>query len=251
MARNRRMRRQAEPVPAGGRLGPAVAVPAVAVPAVAVSVIAGLLALGHPAARPVFPGEGGDPKPPLELLLGFDVSGSQSAQERQRLCGLMDEAVDAALPTGTRVRVWTFARDAESAYEGSPTRARDLWLLQDDVLKRTAPAGGGTRPASVLREMAGVLGLEGLRSVPAAAVLMWDGEDADPGATAPLVTALAGSPRLRTVWVAGVPSSAERPLRARVDRAFRPALGQRLVVSGPYDAAAGLEAFRQKIQGGR
>jgi hypothetical protein len=160
----------------------------------------------------------------------------------------MDQVVEAALPAGARVRVWTFARTAEPVYDGTPRQARDLWRLQDEVLKAPPRRARGTRPAAALREIARAAQEADRQGRSSAAILFWDGGDDDPTETARLAGQLARCRGLRAVWVAGIPARSGLTLRAGVERTFRP-LQERLLVSGPYDAAAGLDSLRAKAGG--
>jgi hypothetical protein len=85
-----------------------------------------------------------------------------------------------------------------------------------------------------------------------AIMLLADGEDMRPENTERVARELAALPNVAAVWMVGVPVAPGRgsDIRGRVTRTFR-ALGERFIVSGPYDVQNGLQRFGAAIEASR
>jgi hypothetical protein len=178
------------------------------------------------------------------LLVNLDVSQSQTPKERKALCGVLEHLVDNILPGGTRIVIWTFARCAFKEYDARPRKSRELWNWEENI---RAQQGIGTYPDRVLQDNLREVQC-GIRSgEPTAVVLLWDGDDANPKGTKRRAEELAKLPGLKAIWVVNVPLDSRQDLRSQVEHTFA-SMGDRLVVSGPYDRAEGFKRFKSLLQ---
>jgi hypothetical protein len=122
--------------------------------------------------------------------------------------------------------------------------------VQDEqILPTPRAAPPGTSPAVVLAANLEEARRAAARREQVALLLLWDGEDCEPSRTRKLAEQLAGFPHLKAVWVVGVTSDSVEDLRTKAEQTFKP-LESRLIVSGRYDCARGLDDFRRVVQGG-
>jgi hypothetical protein len=185
--------------------------------------------------------------PPPVLLVGADVSLSVNPKERRRLCGILDLLVERVLPAHSRVVVWSFDVQARKVYAGRPQGARELWPVVDRmVIAAHAARQPGTYPALVLQESLREAYQTAAHAEPIGILILSDGEDADMASTRKLVRELAQLNNLKAVWVLGVALDSDQDLRRQVESTYAP-LGDRLIVSGPFDRTYGFAEFQHKL----
>lgn len=190
------------------------------------------------------------PARPLRLLINVDVSDSQSPSERRESCKVIRAVGERVFASDTLVVLRTFVRDARTVYQGRPREALQLRrALKQEVIDAPRGLSKGTSPASALAGNLAEARRSEANGQDSCLLLWWDGEDFQPRKTKALVAALARLSSLKAVWVAGVPTGSEANLRQQVERNFR-TLGDRLIVTGPYDAREGLEKFLLLLRGG-
>lgn len=176
--------------------------------------------------------------PPLVMYVAVDVSGSVSEGERKAMFGAPDQLL-AGVPF-ERVALWTFDKVTEKRYDGNPREPRDLWAALDSCTTRPE-ATPGTCPAAVLDYQYQAMGRQ-QGDQGALVLLLWDGEDDDPAATARVVAKLADQARLKALWIVAISDdTGSAPSRSRVEQVFQP-LGDRLVVSSQLDMKDGYES---------
>jgi hypothetical protein len=188
--------------------------------------------------------------PRLHLLVGADISLSMGDEERRRACGVL-EAVADGLPDPTPLDLWTYSREARKVFGAPVESAADLVEVEDRlVLESPPPTLPKTFIAPVLREMLSAAEKAQERGETVGLILLTDSEDWDPEATTAVVRKLAQILKLRAVWIVGADVESPLGLRSRVEKSFAP-LGDRCIVSGPFDIKQGLEAFQARLQGGK
>jgi uncharacterized protein with von Willebrand factor type A (vWA) domain len=188
--------------------------------------------------------------PSLLVLIDADVSGSVSPQQRRQLFGLVYLAIDQVLPARFRMVLCSFDREVRKLYVGQPYDNRELWPVEDQILRWVSrQPRGGTFPARVLEQ--NLRDLRQARGVADVAVmLLTDGEDSQPARTRGLVAKLAAFNQLKAVWVIGVSTAGGQDLRGQVERTFA-VLGPRLIVSSRHELKQGLMDFRRELRGER
>jgi hypothetical protein len=150
--------------------------------AIAAICVGGMIALNRSAAGA-----------PIDLLVGADVSGSQTEKERRQYFSVLDAVIDDAFPSGSSLTVWSFDNKSGKLYEGNPRQATDLHRLQDEII-HFDPGIDGTTPSCVLPDILNRAKSMAAQGRAVAVMLLWDAEDSDPQETKKLVEELAAVP---------------------------------------------------------
>jgi hypothetical protein len=218
-------------------------------PWVAAAALAACVAIGFLVWNRATSGPNPPTAPAFRLLVDCDISGSVGPEEKRANLRVVEATFSRVLPADSQLTFWAFGQEVWELYGGKPLVVRELWPLLDRI-QQARVSRAGTSPARVLdRNLEAAEQARG-RDEKVAILLLWDGEDTDPQATARVVKELAGLPHLVAVWVAGLPADPGSGMDARgkVRQAFAP-LGDRLICSGPFDTQAGLDRFRERMQG--
>lgn len=182
----------------------------------------------------------------VNLIVAVDTSGSLDVNGRKHLFGVFDDAVDQVIPANTSISMWAYDVNAHKFAERSDWhKSRDLWDLEDEVVKQhtTSP---GTYPSVVLDKIVAEAQIAGVAHRNCAVMMLTDGEDADPRNTDRCMGELAAMPNVKAIWIEGV--KADNGFRAELERRFKPVLGDRLVITGDHDAGDGMSRFRDLIE---
>ena len=184
--------------------------------------------------------------PKIDLLVAVDTSGSLDTNGRKHLFGVFDDTVDQVLPQQTAISMWAYDVNAHKFAERSDWhKSRDLWDLEDDVIKQHTNALG-TYPNVVLEKIVSQAQVAGVANRNCAIMMLTDGEDADPKNTDRCMNALAAMPNVKAIWIEGV--KADNGFRSELERRFNPLLGNRLVITSDHDAEDGMNRFRRLIE---
>lgn len=184
--------------------------------------------------------------PKVNLLVAVDTSGSLDTNGRKHLFGVFDDTVDQVLPPETAISMWAYDVNAHKFAERSDWhKSRDLWTLEDEVIKQHTNAQG-TYPSVVLEKIVADAQVAGVANRNCAVMMLTDGEDADPRGTDRYMNELAALPNVKAVWIEGVKS--DNGFRSELERRFKPVMGDRLIVTGDHDAQDGMNRFRGLIE---
>lgn len=183
---------------------------------------------------------------PASLLVGADVSMSQTVPDRKSYCNVLDAAMEEAMPPGSKLTLWAFDKRAGKMYEGNPRTPTELAGVEDQVIDYKSTSQG-TTPACVLPDMVQAAKESDSRGEPTAAMLLWDAEDMSPAKTKDLAQQLADIPSFKTLWIVGVPTDDKGIARKLVEKEFAP-LGGKLIVANRFDMGDGLEQFRSSVR---
>jgi hypothetical protein len=184
--------------------------------------------------------------PKVDLIVAVDTSGSVDTNGRQRLFGVFEDAVDQVIPQQTTISMWAYDVNAHKFAERSDWhKSRDLWDLEDDVIKQHTNSRG-TYPSVVLEKIVAEAQIASIAKRNCAVMMLTDGEDADPHNTDLYIGELAAMPNVKAIWIEGVKS--DNGFRSELERRFKPVIGDRLVISGDHDAQNGLNRFRDLIE---
>lgn len=184
--------------------------------------------------------------PKVDLLVAVDTSGSVDTEGRKRLFGVFDDAVDQVLPPQTSISMWAYDVNAHKFAERSDWhKSRDLWALEDEVIKQHTTSQG-TYPSIVLEKIVADAQIAGVANRNCAIMMLTDGEDYDPHSTDRFIGELAAMPNVKAIWIEGVKS--DNGFRSVLERRFKPVMGDRLVITGDHDAQDGMNRFRDLIE---
>ena len=182
----------------------------------------------------------------FDLIVAVDTSGSLDINGRKQLFGVFDDTVDQVLPQQTSISMWAYDVNAHKFAERSDWhKSRDLWDLEDEVIKQHTNSRG-TYPSIVLQKIVAEAQIAGIANRNCAVLMLTDGEDADPHNTDRYLGELAAMPNVKAIWIAGV--RADNGFRAELERRFKPVMEDRLVISGDHDAQNGMNHFRELIE---
>jgi len=186
------------------------------------------------------------PLPKIDLIVAVDTSGSVETDGRKRLFGVFDDTVDQVLAQGTPISMYAYDVNAHKFAERDKWhKSRDLWDLEDDVIKQHTTAQG-TYPSVVLQKIVTDAELAATAKRRCAIMMLTDGEDADPHSTDRYIAELAALPNVKAVWIEGVKS--DNGFRSELERRFKPVLGSKLVLSGDHDAQDAMSRFQDLIE---
>ena len=186
------------------------------------------------------------PPPKVDLMVAVDTSGSVDTEGRKHLFGVFDDMVDRVLPPQTSISMWAYNVNAHKFAERSDWhKSRDLWPLEDEVIKQHTNVQG-TFPSVVLQKIVADAQVAGIANRNCAVMMLTDGEDADPGSTDRCMSELAAMPNVKAIWLAGVKS--DNGFRSELERRFKSVMGGRLVITGDHDAQDGMNRFRDLIE---
>jgi hypothetical protein len=186
------------------------------------------------------------PAPKISLLVAVDTSGSVSTEGRQHLFGVFDDTVDQVLPQQTSISMYAYDVNAHKFAQRSDWhKSRDLWALEDEVIKQHTNVPG-TYPSVVLERIVAEAQISAVAHRNCAVMMLTDGEDADSRQTDRYVGELAAMSNVKAIWIEGVKS--DNGFRSVLERRFKPVLGDRLVITGDHDAQNGLNQFRDLIE---
>jgi hypothetical protein len=186
------------------------------------------------------------PPPKINLLVAVDTSGSVDLNNRKHLFAVFEDTVDQVIPQQTSISMYAYDVNAHKFAERSDWhKSRDLWDLEDDVIKQHTNAMG-THPAVVLEKIVTDAQLAAIAKRNCAIMVLTDGEDVDPPSTDRFMSELAALPNVKAIWFEGVRS--DNGFRSELERRFKPLLGDRLVLSGDHDAQNGLNRFGELIE---
>jgi hypothetical protein len=186
------------------------------------------------------------PLPKIDLIVAVDTSGSVETDNRKRLFGVFDDTVDQVLAQGTPISMYAYDVNAHQfAQRDKWHKSRDLWDLEDDVIKQHTNSQG-TYPSVVLQKIVADAQLAAAANRRCAVMMLTDGEDADPRSTDRYMNELAALPNVKAIWFEGVKS--DNGFRSELERRFRPVMGNRLVLSGDHDAQDAMSHFQDLIE---
>ena len=184
--------------------------------------------------------------PKVDLLVAVDTSGSVDLNGRKHLFGVFDDTVDQVLPAQTSISMWAYDVNAHKFAQRSDWRkSRDLWPLEDEVMKQHTTAAG-TFPSVALEKIVSDVQIAGAAKRNCAVMMLTDGEDASPPNTDRCVAELAAQPNVKALWIEGVRS--DNGFRSELERRFKPVLGDKLIITGDHDAQDGMNRFRSLIE---
>ena len=186
------------------------------------------------------------PAPKVNLIVAVDTSGSLDTNGRKHLFGVFDDTVDQVIPAQTSISMWAYDVNAHKFAERNDWhKSRDLWDLEDEVIKQHTTSQG-TYPSVVLQKIVAEAQLGSIANRKCAVMMLTDGEDFDRSATDRYMGELAALPNVKGIWMAGV--RADNGFRSELERRFKPVLGDRLVITSEHDAQSGLDRFRTLIE---
>ena len=184
------------------------------------------------------------PKPqPLRLLVAVDTTTSVRPDDRKNGFKVLNAAIDRVLPPSTPLMVWRYDVNARQVASPNPQDGRAMLPLERELISAESKTTG-TYPSNVLAQMATEAERPEHHGQGVALMLITDGEDTDQATTRKMVKRLGVIPNLKAVWIVG--AAAESPFRSLIQKDYAP-LGDRLIVSGAYDASAGLDRFREEL----
>lgn len=209
-------------------------------------VTVGALAVGGLLYAALGTGARGPEPPTTHLLVLVDKSGSESKATRHQRFGALDDVIESALPARNWVTMWSYGATVQKEWgPGRVDKARDLWPVEDDIAAASTDRPG-TRLGAALHTATQAARAASEAGEPVVCLVLGSGEETDYGRAREAARELAALPNVRAVWFAG--AKPEAGLRTTVERSLSPLEG-RLVVSGPFDARAGLESFRALVKG--
>jgi hypothetical protein len=186
------------------------------------------------------------PAPKISLIVAVDTSGSVSTEGRQHLFGVFDDTVDQVLPQQTSISMYAYdVNPHKFAQRSDWHKSRDLWALEDEVIKQHTNAPG-TYPSVVLEMIVAEAQISAEAHRNCAVMMLTDGEDADSRQTDRYIAELAAMKNVKAIWIEGVRS--DNGFRSQLERRFKPVLGDRLVITGDHDAQNGMNLFRDLIE---
>ena len=179
------------------------------------------------------------PRSRCRVYIANDVSGSRSEAERRQSWAIATLIAD-DFEGSVDLTVWNYSLTSQKIFAGRPYGQEDVVLLLEPLIAGLPEPGHGTHQAAALTAIARDLELPGDR-LPAAALILTDGEDFKSSATEAAAEALCSLP-LESVLVGPVLPE----LRGGLERSLSP-LGRRAIVAADVDFEYGLEATRETL----
>lgn len=179
---------------------------------------------------------------PLAVGAGFDISRSVSKEKKQRGVALLNEMIDAVLPSHTPIKIWRYAETIQTVHESSPIVSDDLLQVSKNTIENHM-GSWGTRPDKVMEEF-----LRYIRQQPerkAIMCLFTDGECHAVQKTRKLAAQLAEDPQVVAVVVGPVLNE----YRASVENEYYAPLREsgKLFIFGDTDALDTLNRLKERL----